>query len=54
MAKTEKKTEVCYRCRHFDVRETKQGIRCSCKRWNNNIVGAMWCKFYQPIKKEDK
>ncbi len=55
MDKTEKrKSELCYNCKSFDVRETSRGIKFACKHWDNSLVGAMWCKFYQPTKKTEK
>lgn len=42
--------QLCYNCIHFAVSESKNGIKCSCKRIDNALVGAIWCRYYKPTK----
>lgn len=45
-----RKDEMCYNCKHFIVRETKNRTMFICKDDRFRLVGAGWCKSYEPVK----
>ena len=42
--------EKCYNCKHFNYRELKRSTKFFCERNASALVGANWCKSYQPAK----
>ena len=49
-----RKDQWCYNCKHFNVTESKNRTKYVCEVFSSNLVGANWCKHYQPIKKVKK
>ena len=38
--------QMCYNCRHFNVKESRNRTKLECLKWDNTLVGAMWCKYW--------
>lgn len=41
--------QKCYNCAHMEVKDMKRCPKLVCGKWDNTLVGAMWCKYYKPI-----
>lgn len=46
----ERERQMCYNCKHFKVKENKKSTKFECRKWDNTMVGAMWCKFWEQSK----
>lgn len=44
--------QKCYNCAHMEVKDLRRCPKLVCRKWDNTLVGAMWCKFYRPLKSE--
>ena len=49
--KREKQT--CYNCAHMEVKDLKRCPKLVCGKFNNTFVGAMWCRYYKPVKTDE-
>lgn len=45
--------QKCYNCAHMEVKDLKRCPKLVCGKFNNTFVGAMWCKFYKPVKTDE-
>lgn len=45
--------QMCYNCAHMEVKDLRRCPKLVCGKFNNTFVGAMWCKFYRPLKSEE-
>ncbi len=46
----QRERQMCYNCRHFNVKESRNRTKLECLKWDNTLVGAMWCKYWTEIK----
>ena len=46
----QRERQMCYNCMHFHVKESKKSTKYECLKWDNTMVGAMWCKFWKQLK----
>lgn len=48
----QREKQKCYNCAHMEVKDLKRCPKLICGKWDNTLVGAMWCKFYKPSSDE--
>ena len=45
--------QMCYNCKHFNAKEIGNRTKLECLKWDNTLVGAMWCKYWTEIKTDE-
>lgn len=50
----QREKQKCYNCAHMEVKDLKRCPKLICGKWDNTLVGAMWCKFYKPTNNDEQ